>query len=331
MERKPKVLITRPLPNNEFISAPLQQFCCKFEVILGPTEDYMPREEVLHKVTDVDAIICHGKDKADAELVAKGSKLKVISNFGAGYDTVDVKAATERNIWVCNTPGAVTNATADVALYLLLAACRRATEAERFLRDGSWERQGSDILAFWGNNPEGKTLGIIGMGNIGKALAKRAAALDMRVIYYKRTPLPKEEENGATYKSMDDLLAESDFISIHTPLTDATRHILGRDQFAKMKKGVYIINTARGPVIDEEALVEALKAKIVRGAGLDVFEREPKVHPDLLTFPSVTLLPHIGTATIEARSDMFLLQLENVTAVLEGRRPPSAVNEVSTQ
>ncbi|ELR13344.1 erythronate4-phosphate dehydrogenase domain containing protein [Acanthamoeba castellanii str. Neff] len=232
----------------------------------------MPREEVLHKVTDVDAIICHGKDKADAELVAKGSKLKVISNFGAGYDTVDVKAATERNIWVCNTPGAVTNATADVALYLLLAACRRATEAERFLRDGSWERQGSDILAFWGNNPEGKTLGIIGMGNIGKALAKRAAALDMRVIYYKRTPLPKEEENGATYKSMDDLLAESDFISIHTPLTDATRHILGRDQFAKMKKGVYIINTARGPVIDEEALVEALKAKIVRGAGLDVFE-----------------------------------------------------------
>jgi glyoxylate reductase len=327
--KRHKVLMTRPLPENEFISAQLKDFCASFEVVMGLTQTHMPRDEILSLVEDVDALICHGRDHPDAELIARASKLKVISVFGAGFDTVDVAAATERNVWVCNTAGAVTAATADIALYLLLAACRRTTEAEGFLRQGTWEKKSSDILSFWGNNPEGKTLGIIGMGNIGQALAKRATALGMRIVYHNRHPLVAEKENGATYcANLDDLLGESDFISIHTPLTDKTKHLLGRDQFAKMKKKPYIINTARGAVIDEEALVNALKWNIVRGAGLDVFEQEPKVHQELLSFASVTLLPHIGTATIETRSSMFLSQLENVRAVLEGRRPATPVNEV---
>lgn len=323
-ERKMKVLITRPLPPNPLIEERLRNFQEKFDVYLGSPEKFMAREEILERVKDVEGLISHGSDQVNAELLQQAPHLKVVAHFGAGYDAVDVQTATQRGVWVANTPGAVTEATADIALALLLSACRRLSEAEAFVRSGQWARNGIDVTSFWGNSPQHKTLAIIGLGNIGQALAARASALRMKIIYHNRQQLDRETEErlGARYVgSLDELLPQADFISVHVPLSPSTRHLLDTPQFQRMKDG-------RGPIIREEALVNALKSGKVRGAGLDVFEDEPKVHEELLKMPNVTLLPHIGSATIETRSAMFILQLDNVEACLERGRPLTPVNQI---
>jgi lactate dehydrogenase-like 2-hydroxyacid dehydrogenase len=295
-------------------------------------------------IKDYDGVLSRFHVKFDQTVLEKAVNLKVLARQGAGYEEIDSKFAAKKGIWVTNTPNVIARATADVAISHMLNVTRRFSESERWLREGNfaggWEK-------FLGRDPEGRTLGIIGMGNIGKEIAKRAAAMDMNIIYHNRNRLPVIEEvkyGNAKYVTKDELLAQSDYISVsvfaspgknlHTflsisnfiPLSE-TKHILNSKDFAKMKKGVYIINTSRGITINEQALVDALKSGIVAGAGLDVFEFEPKVHPDLYTFPNVSMTPHIGTATSDTRCLMEDLAISNIEAVLSNKPPLTPVPE----
>ncbi|KAK7202792.1 D-isomer specific 2-hydroxyacid dehydrogenase [Myxozyma melibiosi] len=248
----------------------------------------------------------------NADLIASFPEtLKYICHHGAGYDMIDVHAAAKRGIRVSNTPGSVDDATADVNMFLILSALRNFNQALVGLRRGEWNS--TTPLA---HDPELKTLGIIGMGGIGRALKKRAEAFDMKVIYHNRKPLSEELSGGAEYVSFDELLARADVLSLNLPLNAATKHIINKDAFAKMKDGVVITNTARGAVIDEAALVDALASGKVFSAGLDVFEEEPVIHPGLLANEKVTLLPHIGTHTLESRRKMELQVLKNLKSAL---------------
>lgn len=321
---KPKVLITRGYPREI-----IEVFCREFEVFAGRADRFMDRRELLERVGDAQALVSRSADLIDREVIDRGPKLKVISNYGVGYETLDVPYATGRGIWVCNTPDVLTDATADLAMALLLCACRRISEAEAHVRSGRWTVQDPDILN--GNDPEGKVLGILGMGRIGQAVARRARAFRMEILYHNRRPIAPQvaKELGARYVSLEELWAVSDFLTVHTPLTAETEYFIDAAQFAQMKRGVYLVNTARGKIIRETALVEALKSGQVRGAGLDVFENEPRVHPELLRLPNVTLVPHVGSATEETRRKMAELTLENARRVLRGQRPRTPVNEVS--
>lgn len=250
----------------------------------------------------------------DAELVESlPDSLKFIAHNGAGYDQIDVDACTKRGIAVSNTPGAVDASTANTALYLLLGALRRSHVPSTALRAGEW-RGDMDL----GHDPEGKVLGILGMGGIGGALARRAAPLDMKIQYHNRKPVsPEQNPTNAKYVSFKELLSTSDIISVHLPLSHATRRLIGRKEFAMMKTGVVIINTARGKIVDEQALVDALDSGKVFAAGLDVYEREPNVHPGLINSDKAVLLPHVGTATLETMRKMELLVIQNIRSVLE--------------
>ncbi|KAF2748028.1 D-isomer-specific 2-hydroxyacid dehydrogenase-like protein [Sporormia fimetaria CBS 119925] len=252
----------------------------------------------------------------DSELIsALPSSLKYICHNGAGYDNIDIAACTERGIQVSSTPIAVNNATADVAMFLVLGALRNVTHCFQAVRKGKW--RGDFKL---GHDPKDKTLGILGMGGIGSALAVRAKAFGMNIQYHNRHRLPEQQENGAKYVGFDELLETSDVLSLNLALSDSTRHIIGKKEFAEMKDGVVLVNTARGPLIDEEALVEALESRKVWTAGLDVFEKEPEIHEGLLRNENVVLLPHIGTATFETQRDMELLVLDNLrSAIKEGK------------
>ena len=318
-----KVLITRA-----FIEIDPAEFCEEFDVTLGVPDDYMDRAELFQHIRDASAVVARHDDHINREVIDAAPELKIISNYGAGYETVDVEAATERGIWVTNTPDVLTEATADTTLMLLLAACRRMYEAESYVRSGEWKVYDPNL--FHSTHPNGKLLGIIGMGRIGQALARRARALGMNIIYHNRRRVADEieQELGAKYLSLDELLRAADIISLHTPLTPETNYMIDEPQFARMKDGVIIINTARGQVVRETALVEALKSGKVHSAGLDVYENEPDVHPELLPMKNVTLLPHIGSATRETRAEMANLALENIRLVLNGKRPKTPVNEV---
>lgn len=243
------------------------------------------------------------------------SGLKFICHNGAGYDNIDVKACTERGIQISSTPIAVNDATADVALLLMLGALRRAHVPLTAVRKGEWRGKNFGL----GHDPKNKVLGILGMGGIGKAVAHRAAAFGMKIQYHNRNPLPADQAGDAKYVSFDDLMKTSDVLSFNLALNASTRHIISAPQFDMMKEGVVIINTARGPIIDEAALVKALKDGKVYSAGLDVFEEEPKIHPELVNDDRVILLPHIGTATWETQKDMELLVLENLKSAVEGK------------
>lgn len=288
----------------------------------------LPKLQLVEKLREADGLVCLLTDRVDAEVLEGAPRLKVVANVAAGYDNIDVEAATARGILVTNTPGVLTETTADLAFGLLLAAARRIPEADRFTRTGrfrGWElfqpHLGFDV---WG-----KTLGIVGFGQIGQAVARRAQGFRMRVLYHqrRRLALPRERELGAQYVSFDDLLRESAFISIHTPLTPETYHLFSREEFRKMKPTAILVNTARGPVVDEAALVEALRKGWIRGAALDVYEEEPRVHPGLLEQEAhVVLVPHIGSATHETRRRMAVLAAENLAAALRGERPPNLVN-----
>jgi glyoxylate reductase len=288
----------------------------------------LSKEELIKKIQEADGLICLLSDRIDSEVLKSNPKLKVVSNVAVGYDNIDVEAATRLGIMVTNTPGVLTETTADLAFALILGIARRIVEADKFTRKGEYE--GWELIQpHLGTDVYGKTLGIVGMGRIGKAVAKRAyRGFDMKVIYYDEVRQPQaEEELGAEFVGFDELLERSDFITIHTPLTPKTRHMFSTEQFKRMKKSAYLINTARGPVVDEEALVKALKDKQIKGAGLDVYEEEPKVHPELLKMDNVVLLPHIGSASVETRTKMSTMAAENISAALKGKEPPNLVNK----
>lgn len=295
----------------------------------GPVGFPIPRSDLLELAGSVRALCSGGHDRIDAELLDSAPRLQVVANFGVGYDSVDVPEATARGIWVTNTPDVLTESTADIALLLILATLRRAGEAFEHVRHGRWTTTDPD--AFWGVDPGGRALGILGMGRIGQAIARRGAALGMRIIYHRRTALSAAEELalGATRMPFEELLAEADVLTIHLPLDASTRRLVGAPELARMRPGSFLINTARGGIVDEAALAQALASGHLGGVGLDVFDDEPFVPAALRDHPHAFLLPHIGSATGRTRGAMMRLCMANAVAVLGGQRPLTPVNEPS--
>ena len=305
----------------------MERLARRFDVAVGPVDRATEAGEVLAGAREAEGLVSMLSDRIDAAFLDACPKLRVVSNYAVGVNNVDLRAAAERGVWVTNTPGVLTDATADLAFGLLLAAGRRIPESERFLREGRFD--GWAPLLFLGADVAGARLGIVGMGRIGQAMAARARAFGMEVVYVQRTPLAPERERelGVRFVELDELLATSDFVSLHTPLTDRTHHLIDAAAMARMKKGAILINTARGPVVDEAALVEALRSGHLGGAGLDVFEEEPKIHPGLLALDNVVLTPHTGSATVGTRLRMAMMVAEDVERVLDGGAPLHSVNE----
>ena len=316
------MLVTRGVPG------PVREHLagrCRLEVWEG--EGIMPRAELLERVAGKAGLLSMLTDRVDGELMDRaGPGLRAVANYAVGFDNLDLEACTARGVLATNTPDVVTEATADLAWALLLAAARRVAEGDRFLRARRPWIWGPEF--FLGFEVHGKTLGVIGLGRIGRAVARRATGFGMAVRYTARHRLPAAEEAalGVAWRELDELLAEADFVSIHTGLSAATRHLIGADQLARMKPTAVLVNTARGPIVDEAALAAALAAGELGAAGLDVFEREPEVHPDLLGLDNVTIVPHLGTATLETRVAMGMTAAANLLAALEGRRPPNLLN-----
>jgi glyoxylate reductase len=313
-----KVLVTREIPEVGLYL--LEDFAVSV-LFERPPE----RGELLEAIRGMDGVISTATEKIDGEVLdAAGDDLKVVANMAVGYDNIDVRAARERGVVVTNTPGVLDETTADVAFMLMLAAARRLGEGERLLRAGKWEWWGPKQLR--GLDVWGKKLGILGLGRIGQAVARRAKGFGMEILYHNRSRNGSaEKELGARYLELRDLLSESDFISIHTPLTDETRHLIGAEELESMKPGAVLVNSSRGPVVDEGALADALENGRIFAAGLDVYEEEPKVHPKLLELENVVLAPHIGSASIETRDKMATLAAENLRAVLRGEQPMTPV------
>jgi glyoxylate reductase len=320
MTAKPRVFVTRALPE-----AGMKKLFDHCDVTIFSHERQPTPEELKQLLPGCDALICTLVDKIDRDLL-QAARPKVVSNYAVGFDNIDIQAATELGIPVTNTPGVLTNATAEIAWALLMAVTRRIVEADRYVRDGKWT--GWAPLMLLGTELAGKTLGIIGCGRIGLAVAKRAKAFEMNVIYHNRRRLDEatEREYGLTYTDLDKLLTTADIVSLHMPYTRESHHMINRDAFRKMKKTAFLINTARGSVVDEAALAEALHHGEIAGAGLDVFEEEPKVHPKLLSLQNVVLAPHLGSATLETRTKMAEIAVENAINVLQGKHPVSLVN-----
>ena len=285
-----------------------------------PTSD-----ELLEAVRGASGVLSTATEKMDGEVMdAAGEGLKVIANMAVGYDNIDVAAAAKRGVVVTNTPGVLDETTADVAFMLVLAAARRLGEGERLLRAGKWKWWGPKQLR--GLDVWGKRLGIVGMGRIGRAVARRGRGFGMEILYHNRSRKEDaENELGARYLDLDDLLRESDFVSIHTPLTDETRHLISERELGLMRETAVLVNTSRGPVVDEGALAAALAEGRIFAAGLDVYEEEPKVHPELLELENVVLAPHVGSATIDTRDKMATLAAENLAGVLRGEDPRTPV------
>jgi glyoxylate reductase len=287
----------------------------------------MPRDQLLDRIRGKVGAITLLTEKVDAELLdAAGDQLKIVANYAVGFDNIDVPECTRHGVLATNTPEVLTETTADTAWSLLMAAARRVPEGDRFLRSRTPWIWGPEMLL--GQDVHGKILGIVGFGRIGQAVARRGKGFGMPVLYYDvfRPSSEVEEALDAEYRDLDGLLAESDLVSIHVALTPETRHLFGPDQFRRMKPTAVLVNTSRGPVIDEGALVEALRAGELFAAGLDVFENEPEVHPGLLELDNAVIIPHLGSATVETRDAMGLLAVDNVVAALEGRRPPTLLN-----
>ncbi len=318
---KPAVLVTKRI----FPEA-IELLRSHTELEYVDSDDGLPPEELEARSRGKQGIVSQLTDKFTAERLAKLEGIRVIANVAVGFDNVDLPAATRQGIMVTNTPDVLTDTTADLTFALLLAAARRIVEGDRFVHSGKWRRWTIDLLA--GHDVHHKTLGIFGMGRIGQAVARRAQGFSMRVLYHdaRRAPEALERELALEFVDKDQLLAESDFISLHVPLNDSTRHLIGAAELGKMKSSAIIVNTSRGPVIDEPALADALSKRVIAGAGLDVFEQEPKVHPLLLELDSAVLAPHIGSASIDTRRKMSLLAAENAIAALDGRRPPNLLN-----
>lgn len=321
----PKVFVTRPIPVPGIPM--LVDAVGEANVVVSPHDRVIRRDELLAGVRGVDALLPILTDTIDAEVMdAAGPQLKIVANYAVGYNNIDITAATVRGIAVTNTPGVLTETTADLTWALLMCAARRIGESERCLRAGQWPGWGPQFML--GVDVYGKTLGIFGMGRIGRAMAQRAAGFDMRVIYTDSAALDDEEEARLNVARVDkdSLLSQSDFISIHVPLTPETKHAFSTAEFKAMKLTACLINTARGPVVDEAALAEALKAGEIFAAGLDVYEEEPKVHPALLTCENAVLVPHLGSASRETRAKMAEIAAANIVAFVKGKTPPNCVN-----
>jgi len=286
----------------------------------------MGRAELLDAVAGVDGMLAMITDGVDPELMDRAPRLRVVSNMAVGYNNIDVAAATARGIVVTNTPGILTEATAELAFALILASARRVVDLDRRTRAGEWTCWAP--LLFLSREVSGKMLGIVGLGRIGRAVARRAKAFGMEVLYHNRVRLEAAEEQdlGVVYAEKDELLGKADFVSLHVPLSDETRHFIGRRELGIMKPTSYLVNTSRGPVVDEGALVEALREKRIEGAGLDVYENEPVLAPGLTSLDNVVLMPHVGSATVETRMKMAHMAAENLLAGLRGERPAHVVN-----
>lgn len=320
MQHKPRLFLTRRLPQTviDFLQN-------HFQLIFNDQNRVLSKEEIIEGAQDCQALLCLLTDTIDAEVIESLPELKVISNYAVGYDNIDVDAATRRAIPVCNTPGVLTSATADLTWALILAVSRRIAEADRFVRAGCF--QGWDPLLLLGREVSGLTLGIVGMGRIGQAVAKRALGFDMRILYTKRRPLsPEEAISQAEHVELDVLLRKADIISLHLPYSSQVHHVIDDRAMSVMKPQAVLINTARGALVDEQALVSALKRDQLAGAGLDVYEHEPAVHPGLLELDCVVLAPHIGSATERARVRMGRMAAENALAVLENDQVHSVAN-----
>jgi glyoxylate reductase len=318
---KPKVLATRPLFREA--RAVLEN---SFEADYWTLPDRISRAELLKRVADKEALVCLLTEKVDEELLTAAPNLQVASTVSVGYDNIDVAACTRHKVVATNTPGVLDETTADFAWTLLMAISRRLVEGDAWVRTGRWP--GWDLDQLLGGEVHGKTLGIVGFGRIGRRVARRAQGFGMRILYNgpQRALEDVERALSAEYAELDPLLRESDFISLHIPLRPETRHLISEPAFLKMKPTAYLINTSRGPVVDEAALATALEQKRIAGAALDVYEQEPKVHHALRDRKDVILAPHIASATIETRTKMAVMAATNAAAAVEGRRPPNALN-----
>lgn len=319
---RPSVYITRRIPDSTLEK--ISQVC---QVEMWEEEDIpVPRAVLEEKIENIDGLFCLLTETIDVALLQKAKQLKVISNMAVGYNNIDVAAATEKGIFVTNTPGVLTETTADLTFALLMATARRIVEASDFLREGRWKTWSPMLLT--GQDIYGATLGIIGLGRIGESLAKRAKGFDMRILYHNRSRKEEAEKiGGIEYAELDSLLRESDFVCVMTPYTEETRNLIGERELSLMKKSAILINTARGGIVNEAALYEALKQNQIWAAGLDVFEQEP-VSPDhpLLTLPNVVTLPHIGSASIQTRTRMAELAAANLIQGVMGETPVNHVN-----
>jgi glyoxylate reductase len=312
----PRVVVTRRLP--EPALAALRESGA--DVWVSPEDRALSADELHAAVRGADAIVTMLHDRVDDALLdAAGEQLRVVANVAVGYDNVDVEAAERHGVTITNTPGVLTDATADLAIALLLAVTRRLGEGERRIRSGEPWAWSIDFML--GRGLRGKTLGIVGYGEIGRATAQRARAFGLEVVYTKRSPGP---DPGRV--ELDELLERSHFVSLHCPLTPETRHLIDAAALARMRDEAYLVNTARGPIVDEPALAAALRDGVIAGAALDVFEREPEVHPDLLALDNAVLVPHLGSATVETRTAMAELAAANALAVLAGDSPPTPVS-----
>ena len=318
---KPKLFSTHIL-----FEEPRRRLAEHFDVEYWTENERPSRPEVLKRVAGKDALVCLLTEKVDRELLdAAGPSLRIVANVAVGYDNIDVPAGTERNIAVSNTPGVLDETTADFTWTLLLAVARRLVEGDRLARSGGWLQWNFDLLC--GTDVWGKTLGIIGLGRIGRAVARRASGFRMRVIYNStsRAPAEIERELHAEYLTQDQVLQQADFVSLHVPLNPKTHGLIGHDELAKMKPTAFLINTTRGPVVQEAALVEALDEGLIAGAALDVFEREPQIS-DGLRRDNVVLAPHLGSASVETRTKMAMIAVDNAVAYFAGQRPPTILN-----
>lgn len=317
-----RVAVTGRIPE-----AAIEKLRAEHEVDAWAGPESISREELLRRVAGADGIVSLLTERVDGELLdAAGPQLKVVANVAVGYDNIDVPACTERGVTATNTPGVLTDATADIALSLILMATRRLGEGERLIRSGQAWKWGMFFLL--GSSLQGKTLGVVGMGGIGQATARRAKAFGMEIVYQSRSEIDPAiaAELDARRVDLDELLAVSDVVSLHCPYGPATHHLIGAQQLAAMKDSAYLVNTARGPIVDEAALATALRDGVIAGAGLDVFEQEPAVHPGLLNLDNVVLLPHLGSATVETRTAMAMLAADNALAVLSAEKALTPIN-----
>jgi gluconate 2-dehydrogenase len=318
---KPRVLVTR-----EVFDETLAYLADHCDVESNQDDVALTAQALAQRAADKDAVVCSLTDRIDAALIERAKKLRVVANIAVGYNNIDVPACTARSIMVTNTPGVLDDSTADLAWTLMLGAARRITEVERYVRNGDWK--GWRLKQWLGTDVHHATLGIVGMGRIGQAIARRAAGFEMRVLYHNRKRVDEGIERSlkATWASLDELLRESDFVVLQVPYSPETHHLIGAAELAKMKPTAILVNSTRGGVVDDAALVDALRNGTLRAAGLDVFENEPNLNPAFLELDNVVLAPHIGSSTEAARRAMAMTAAKNAVAALTGGRPPNLVN-----
>src|SRR5690554_5071452 len=318
---KPKVFLTRELPPQA-----MERLRNETELEMNQEDRVLTRHELLEGVKGKDALLCQLTDQVDKEVLSANPRLKIVANYAVGYNNIDVEAATAMGVPVSNTPGVLTETSADLAFALLMVGARRVVEGDKYLRTGAWSGWGP--LQFLGMDIHGAVLGIIGLGRIGTAMAKRGKGFGMKVKYWNRTRLSETEESrlGLSYLAFDELLKTADFVSLHVAYTDETHHLIGEKELKTMKPSALLINTARGAVVDEAALVNALEAGEIWGAALDVYEKEPQVHPKLVEMDNVVLLPHMASASKATRTKMAMIAIDSILAVWNGTETPYLIN-----